>query len=324
MFQPVPVPALPPSTALADLATTGDDHAWLAGTTGVFTSRPSAPLVLRWNGTAWTREDLPDLPTAASLAGISASAPDDVWALGNSAGHPLLLHYDGTAWRRHDLPAIGWARAVLALAPDDVRVLGAGRDTLHWTGHAWTRHPTLASDREGLHTLAATGPHDIWAGGAGLAGVGPGTYEYPVLLHYDGHHWTDRRGPRLDHGHITRLAATAPDDVWLGHVHNADGLHIHHYDGHHWTPVPAPTDPGRLSLHGVAARWTWGVRANRRSFETHPAYHHWTGDEWTPVPLPDHLARTPASHVGLATAHHVTWAYLKTAAGVHVLRHTAS
>ncbi|MDU0295264.1 hypothetical protein, partial [Saccharothrix longispora] len=62
MFRPVPVPALPPSTALADLATAGDDHAWLAGTTGVFTSRPSAPLVLSWTGTTWQHEPLPELP----------------------------------------------------------------------------------------------------------------------------------------------------------------------------------------------------------------------------------------------------------------------
>ncbi|WP_147455164.1 hypothetical protein [Saccharothrix australiensis] len=324
MFRPVPVPALPPSTALADLAMTAHDHAWLAGTTGVFTSRPSAPLVLRWTGDAWTEEHLPRLPAAASLAGISAAAPDDVWAVGNSAGRPLVLHYDGHRWRTVPTPAIPWAKAVAAVAPDDVHVVGTGSDTLHWDGRRWTRTTALTSPRETLHTVTATAPHDVWAGGGGVAGAGPAGYEYPVLVHYDGTGWSDLPGPRLDHGHVARLAAAAPDDLWLGHRHGADGLHVHRFDGRRWHAVPPPADAERLSVHGVAAGWTWGVRATRRSFETRAAYHRWTGDDWAAVPLPDDVARASASHVGLATDGRTTWAYLKTATGVRVLRHTAS
>lgn len=324
MFRPVPVPALPPSTALADLAMTHDDHAWLAGTTGVFTSRPSTPLVLRWTGVDWVEETLPELPTAASLAAISAAAPDDVWAVGNTAGHPLVLHYDGTRWHTVTTPRIPWAKAVTAITPDDVHIVGTGADTLHWDGTTWTRDTVLTSARETLHTITAGGPDDVWAGGGGLTGAGPATYEYPVLVHWDGTSWNDLHGPRLDHGHIAALAAGGPHDVWLAHARDTDGLQIHHYDGDRWHPVPPPTDPDRLSLHGVAARWTWGVRATRATFETRPAYHHWTGEDWTEHPLPDDLARASASHVGLATDGATTWAYLKTAAGVHVLRHTTA
>ncbi|WP_433274026.1 hypothetical protein ACQPZF_20600 [Actinosynnema sp. CS-041913] len=323
MFRPVPVPTLPPSTALADLAMAAPDHAWLAGTTGVFTSRPSTPLVLRWTGVDWVEETLPALTAAASLAAISAAAPDDVWAVGNSAGRPLVLHYDGARWHSVTTPAIVWAKAVAAIAPDDVHIVGSGSDTLHWDGHDWTRATILTSPRETLHTITATAPDDVWAGGGGVTGAGPATYEYPVLIHWDGHTWTDLHGPRLDHGHIARLAATAPDNLWLAHTHDTEGLHIHHYDGRRWHPVPPPGDADRLSLHGVAAGWTWGIHATRRSFETRPAYHRWTGDDWTRVPLPDNLARASASHVGLTTDGELTWAYLKTAAGVHILRHTA-
>ncbi|MBP2336429.1 hypothetical protein JOF41_002607 [Saccharothrix coeruleofusca] len=323
LFQPVPVPGLPPSTALADLATAGDDHAWLAGTTGVFTSHPSAPLVLRWTGHTWQEEPLPHLPAAASLAGISATGPHDVWAVGNSAGKPLLLHYDGTTWHLLDLPPITWAKAVTAITPHDVHIVGTGPDTLHWDGTRWTRTTVLASPREGLQTITATGPHDVWAGGGGLAGTGPTSYEYPVLIHWDGTRWTDLRVPRLEHGHIAHLAAATPTDLWLGHQRDTDGLLVHRWDGHRWHPVPTPTGPDRLSLHGVTAGWTWGVRTTRRSFETRPTFHRWTGQDWTPIPLPDDLAATPASHVGLATTSTGTaWAYLKTAEGVHVLRHT--
>jgi hypothetical protein len=324
LFQPVPVPVLPPSTALADLATAGDDHAWLAGTTGVFTSRPSAPLVLRWTGAGWEQEDLPALPDPASLCGISAAAPDDVWAVGNSAGRPLLLHYDGTSWRTVETPRIKWVKAVAAVAPDDVHVVGSGAEALRYDGTTWTRSTILTSPREGLQTISAAARDDVWAGGGGLAGVGPASYEYPVLVRWDGTSWTDLHGPRLDHGHVARLSAAAPDDVWLGHVRDTESLRVHRYDGRRWHQVPSPGDDdgGGLSVHGVAAGWTWGVRATRRSFETRPAFHRWTGRDWTRVDLPDDLSRTPASHVGLATAGRTTWAYLKTAAGVHVLRHT--
>ncbi|ROP35403.1 hypothetical protein [Saccharothrix texasensis] len=322
LFLPVPVPVLPPSTALADLATAGEHHAWLAGTTGVFTSRPSTPLVLSWTGETWREEPLPDLPAPASLSGVSAAAPDDVWAVGNSAGRPLVLHYDGTTWHVVPTPPITWAKAVTAVARDDVHVVGTGRDALHYDGVRWRRRTALSSARETLHTITATGRHHVWAGGGGLAGAGPATYEYPVLVHWDGATWTEIPGPRAERGHVARLAATAPDDVWLGQARDTDGLRVHRWDGHQWTTVPTPGDPDRLSLHGVAAGWTWGVRATRGSFETRPAYHRWTDTGWTPVALPDDLALASASHVGLATTGATTWAYLKTAAGVHVLRHT--
>ncbi|MGW4110398.1 hypothetical protein ACWEFJ_05925 [Actinosynnema sp. NPDC004786] len=323
MFLPVPVPTLPPSTALADLATAGDRHAWLAGTTGVFTSRPSAPLVLRWTGDTWHVEPLPELPAAASLSGVSAAAPDDVWAVGNTAGRPLVLHYDGTGWRTVTTPPITWAKAVAAVAAHDVHIVGTGRDTLHYDGTTWRVRTALSSTREGLRTITAAGPHDVWAGGGGLAGAGPATYEYPVLAHWDGLRWTEVAGPRTERGHVARLAATAPDDVWLGHGRDTEGLRVHRWDGRRWTAVPGPADAERLTVHGVAAGWTWGVRAGRRTFETRPAFHRWTGDGWTAVPLPDDLARASATHVGLTTTGTTTWAYLKTAAGVHVLRHTA-
>ncbi|MFD1150757.1 hypothetical protein [Saccharothrix hoggarensis] len=322
MFRPVPVPVLPPSTALADLATAGEHHAWLAGTTGVFTSRPSAPLVLSWTGETWREERLPDLPAAASLSGVSATAPDDVWAVGNSAGRPLVLHYDGASWHTVTTPPLAWAKAVTAVGDTDVHIVGTGRDALHYDGARWHLRPALSSARENLQTVTASAPHDVWAGGGGLAGAGPATYEYPVLTHWDGHTWTDVTAPRLERGHVARLAAAAPDDVWLGHVRDTEGMRLHHWNGRDWTAVPGPGDTERLNVHGVAAGWTWGVRAGRRSFETRPAFHRWTGAGWTPVALPDDLARTSASHVGLATTGATTWAYLKTAAGVHVLRHT--
>lgn len=322
LFLPVPVPVLPPSTALAELATAGEHHAWLAGTTGVFTSRASAPLVLSWTGETWREEPLPHLPAAASLSGVSAAAPDDVWAVGNSAGRPLVLHYDGTTWQVVATPRITWAKAVTAVGPDDVHVVGTGRDALHYDGTTWRLRAAVSSARESLHTIAAAGPHHVWAGGGGLAGAGPATYEYPVLVRWDGTGWTEVAGPRVERGHVARLAATAPDDVWLGHARDTEGLRVHRWDGAQWTSVPPPRDTGRLSVHGVAAGWTWGVRATRGSFETRPAFHRWTGAGWTAVALPEDLARASASHVGLATTGATTWAYLKTAAGVHVLRHT--
>jgi hypothetical protein len=324
LFEHVPVPVLPPSTTLADLTTHGDDHAWLAATTGVFTSHPSTPLVLRWNGTAWTEEDLPRLPRAASLTGISASAPDDVWAVGNTAGTPLLLHYDGTRWTRVEAPPIGWVKAVAAITPGDVRVVANGPDTLRRATGTWRVERALRSPRQGLHTITATGPDDVWAGGSGWAGTGPTSYQCPLLVHWSGHTWTDHPLPAdiSPRGHVTSLAAASPTDVWLGCA-TGTTMTIHRWNGTAWTTLPNRPAPGRLTLHGVDTGWTWGTWAEPGTFETRPVHFRWTGTDWTRVALPADLTDVSASDTGLATTPHgtTTWAYLKTADGVHILRH---
>jgi len=65
---------------------------WAAGTTG------SSALILRWNGTAWTRVASPSPGTSNSLYGLGFSSARDGWAVGSSGSDTLILHWNGTRW----------------------------------------------------------------------------------------------------------------------------------------------------------------------------------------------------------------------------------
>ncbi|GGS79078.1 hypothetical protein GCM10010156_42320 [Planobispora rosea] len=69
------------------------------GSPDVYGDRPAEPLALHWDGSRWTRAELP--VSRGALHGVTAFDGDDVWASGVDADHsgqPLLLHFDGTRW----------------------------------------------------------------------------------------------------------------------------------------------------------------------------------------------------------------------------------
>ncbi|PRY34817.1 hypothetical protein [Umezawaea tangerina] len=325
MFERQTLPPLPPSTTLTALTALGDHHAWISGTTDILTSRPSRPVVLRWNGTTWSREHLPELDDAASLIAISAHTTSDVWAVGNTHRAPLVLHYDGTGWTRVDTPATGWLKAVTATT--HVHVVGRGPTTLRRTAPSWTADPALTTTRETLTTITAAAPADIWAGGNGWSGSGPTSYQYPILTRWDGTTWTNHPLPpnTTPRGYVTSVAAGSPADVWLGCV-TPQGMGVHRWDGDSWTTLPPPPATGRLTLRGVVAGWTWGTRTTPGTFSTRPVYYRWTDGGWTEVVLPEHLAAKSAYDTGLATAPggSTVWAYFTAADGIHLLRYRTS
>jgi hypothetical protein len=100
--------------------------------------------------------------------------------LGNYTGtfQPLVLHWNGKRWSPSaGVPKVnGWLNAV-AVSGSNVWAVGetfgkSGRGTgliLHETGGHWYIVPNEAPASSALWTIAATGPHSAWAGGAGGA-----------------------------------------------------------------------------------------------------------------------------------------------------------
>ena len=79
--------------------------AWAVGTYGrdVGQTAVSQPLILRWNGTAWTQAASP--PVADKLSGlddVATVSPTDAWAVGyrGIANQVLVLHWNGSSWTR--------------------------------------------------------------------------------------------------------------------------------------------------------------------------------------------------------------------------------
>ena len=75
---------------------------------------PLVTLVEHWDGSAWSIVLGPDLETYSSLTGVVAVAPNDVWAVGDSATHVLVEHWDGGAWSVVPSPGLGYGDSTLS------------------------------------------------------------------------------------------------------------------------------------------------------------------------------------------------------------------
>ena len=160
-------------------------------------SATSVPLALHYDGNTW--EDVP-VPLIANrhheLQSVSASASDNVWAVGNSRDisapfKAFIVRFDGDSWSRIPSPGDGPgdsdAEAVIALAPDDVWVSGSFNNgtahLIHWNGTSWE---LPATDIPGvIASFAAIAPDDIWASNATTA----------TFYHFNGTAWSAMPSP---------------------------------------------------------------------------------------------------------------------------------
>jgi hypothetical protein len=174
-----PVPPHDGNAALHVAAVSATD-AWAAGwywlDDGTGTQTLHATLD-HWDGSAWTSAALPDGADVANLIAVTATSPDDVWAVGNSSeDQAVALHYDGSSWKQvTDLPISGLyaeLRGIAANGPDDVwavgRVLTSESDTghalvMHWDGSSWKQ--VKAPSQAGPLSSVAVTPSGIVAVG---------------------------------------------------------------------------------------------------------------------------------------------------------------
>lgn len=115
---------------------------------GYYNGNPDQALVEHWNGTAWQQMAFPDpgeynrLP-AATLWGVAALSPSDVWVAGgyptkNGLGGALLANWNGTAWQQVTTPvnpATAAAYTLFAIsAPAANDIWSVGLSTAEGTG----------------------------------------------------------------------------------------------------------------------------------------------------------------------------------------------
>jgi hypothetical protein len=136
-----------------------------------------AGLVLRWNGSTWTRATIPGADSTFSiitLRDVLARAANDVWVVG-SAFHrqlfrevPYVLRWNGQTWRHATIPnpPLGAFHSVTALSATKVYAVGSDGLIAKWNGSAWSREstPSPGSSRA-LIASSATGVGTIWAVG---------------------------------------------------------------------------------------------------------------------------------------------------------------
>jgi len=174
-----------PSDAVLDAVSATSSHdAWAVGNVfNFFSQGHDLPFILHWNGILWTRVPLLVSPRGAGLRGVTATAPNDAWAVGftgSATGQPLTLHWNGRSWNPVPSPSPGgpasdsFLAGVTATSRFRAFAVGQfdtsdGRDglLLRWNGFRWSQVPTANPElRTQLTGVDAGSAGDVWAVGS--------------------------------------------------------------------------------------------------------------------------------------------------------------
>lgn len=90
-------------SSITSLDALTSDDAWAAGYDYDLSRQVTIPLILHWDGSAWSNIPVPTFEHSAELRGITAKSPTEVYAAGTQADadgypHALILRWDGSAW----------------------------------------------------------------------------------------------------------------------------------------------------------------------------------------------------------------------------------
>ena len=194
--------------------------AWAVGYYFNPTTGAGETIVLRWNGTSWSKVASPNPGGTTSssddsyLLGVSANSATDAWAVGyyfnptTGAGETIVLRWNGTSWSKvaspnpggttnssdySSLTGVSAGSATDAWAVGDYfnPTTGAGETlVLRWNGTKWSKvaspNPggtTSSSDYNILNGVSADSATDAWAVG------GYGNSE-TLVLRWNGTNWS--------------------------------------------------------------------------------------------------------------------------------------
>ncbi len=239
---------------LHDVAVLSATDAWAVGEYLVDGGGALRTLIQHFDGTTWTIVPSPnrlsgtDRNQTNSLRGVTAIAPDNVWAVGYTDSYDtpyqtLIMHWNGAAWSIVDSPNYTFPGAYNALL--DVDAISAS---------------------------------DVWAvGGSPFGGVSARA----LLLHFDGVSWTLRPGPPnfefYESSTRTGVVAVSASDVWAVGDYNA-----WHFDGSAWTEPAAGAQFAAGVDAGPGAVWAVGsyIQDPYGGGVRYPIGYRFTGSSW--------------------------------------------
>jgi hypothetical protein len=148
----------PTANNLYGVSAVSASNAWAAGAYYNPATKATDTLLLRWNGTVWSRVNSPSPSSRFSfLSGVGAVSASDAWAVGyyynsaTKATDTLTLRWNGTAWSTVNSPSPGGTfngiAAVSTVSASDAWAVGYYHDDatntthtliLHWNGTAWS------------------------------------------------------------------------------------------------------------------------------------------------------------------------------------------
>jgi hypothetical protein len=300
------IPSPNPSPGFNELFAVSADSAtdaWAVGDFRDISTDHLIPLILHWDGDAWSQVSSPNPQPgkiAHTLYGVSADSSADAWAVGYYWSKTALtyktmtFHWDGAAWSMEKSPNPGtvadYLQGVSAVSSTDVWAAGrqdtviAGRGytrslLLHWNGTAWSTVTGLGVKKapDFLYGVSALSSTDAWA-----AGVKSTT---TLILHWNGAGWRRVPSPTPSGSDVRNAAlrgvsAESATDAWAV----AWNSFIVHWDGSSWSRVSAPNPGTGGYLFGVSTLSTtnaWAAGYYTDGVTTYTLILRWNGTAWT-------------------------------------------
>jgi hypothetical protein len=180
------------SNVLSSIAALSANDVWAVGDAPDINGN-YVTLVEHWNGSVWRIVKSPNpSPTFSHLYGVTAIAPDDVWAVGfYGAFTSLVVHWNGRRWD---------------VAPS----------------------PNPGTDSNVLNAVTAASPQNIWAVG-NLLNSGTTPHALTMIQHWDGSQWSVVSSPSARAGSnylsdITSIPGTGA--FWsVGYYYDSNNSH---------------------------------------------------------------------------------------------------
>jgi hypothetical protein len=237
-------------------------------------------LVARWAATGrWVPEGE---ATFESLRAVSASALDDVWAVGEAG--TVLHRGDDHVWRTA-AKLKGALRAVWAAAPDDVWVAGDA-ELAHWNGREFTeKWEASMGPIKGVFGSSGASVYAVGDGGVRrwdraewetvetpanypLDAVTVGTSDVWALgsagmIHFDGREWSDVGAGKENKPSVLFLGPAGP--------YAAGGQGVWRFDGKAWASVLSRVET--VSGYSAAPDDVWALGKGDEA-------RHWNGVGW--------------------------------------------
>ncbi len=223
---------------LGGVAVVSANDVWAVGTGR--TGDEDSTLTLHWNGAAWSLVPSPNVGPEVdnSLAGVTAIASNDVWAVGTqqptslTATHTLTLHWDGAAWTI--VPSANTSQtssnhllAAAAVDSNDVWAVGFTPSIAlaeHWDGNSWSVVSTpliTGASSPSLSGAVALANGDVWAVGQFFQNSQSRSRTLTEL--WNGSSWSVVSSPNRGSSHnlLNAVTATPSGTLWaVGVVYN--------------------------------------------------------------------------------------------------------
>jgi hypothetical protein len=164
-WSPSPIPS--PGTqnnVLRSVDGNGPNDVWAVGflRNQPYGNRIRLPMVLHWNGTAWSQVPSPNGGAGFStyLYDVASISATNAWAVGETPGVGAFVErWNGSVWSAAPAPALSSAVSVAARSANDVWVAGfdpAGAPAVaHWTGSSWSVTPVTVTGGVGSPALTS-------------------------------------------------------------------------------------------------------------------------------------------------------------------------